>query len=181
VTPTGRSAGGRSEAYAHAILEIARAEERVAPVEDDLFRFARALDASEPLRVALTDPALPVERRLAVIEQLTEGKALQLSVALIGMVVAAGLANEFSAVADRFVELAAAQREHDVAEVRSAIELTDDQVQRLADALGRATKKSIEVRVVIDPSVLGGVLARIGDTVIDGTVRHRLEQMKAQL
>jgi len=178
---TGRSGGGRVEVYAQAILEIARTEERVAPVEDDLFRFARALDASEPLRVALTDPAMPVERRLAVIEELTEGKALPLRVALIGMVVAAGLANEFSAVADRFVELAAAQREHDVAEVRSAIELTDDQVQRLAVALGHATKKSIEVRVVIDPSVLGGVVARIGDTVIDGTVRHRLEQMKAQL
>ena len=169
------------DAYAQAILDIARAEDRVAPVEDDLFRFARAVDASEPLRVALTDPAMPVERRLAVIEQLTEGKALPLSVALISMVVAAGLANEFGAIADRFVELAAAQREHDVAEVRSAIELTDDQVRRLADALGRATKKSIEVRVVIDPSVLGGVVARIGDTVIDGTVRHRLEQMKAQL
>ena len=175
------SKGGRVEAYAQAILEIARVEDRIAPVEDDLFRFARAVDASEPLRVALTDPAMPVERRLAVIEELTEGKALPLSSALIGMVVAAGLAGDFPAVADRFVELAASQREHDVAEVRSAIELTDDQVQRLADALGRATRKSIEVRVVIDPSVLGGIVARIGDTVIDGTVRHRLEQMKAQL
>jgi F-type H+-transporting ATPase subunit delta len=177
----GDVAGGKVEAYAQAVLEIARVEERVAPVEDDLFRFARALDASEPLRVALTDPALPVERRLAVIEELTEGKALQLSVALIGMVVAAGLANEFSAMADRFVELAAAQREHEVAEVRSAIELDDAQVKRLASALGRATGKSIEVRVIVDPTVLGGVVARIGDTVIDGTVRHRLEQMKAQL
>jgi F-type H+-transporting ATPase subunit delta len=169
------------EAYARAILEIARVEDRIAPVEDDLFRFARALDASEPLRVALTDPALPVERRLAVIDELTEGKALPLSIALISMVVAAGLASEFGAVADRFVELAAAEREHEVAEVRSAIELDDDQIKRLAAALSRKTKKSIEVRVVVDPSVLGGVMARIGDTIIDGTVRHRLEQMKAQL
>ena len=175
------SKGGRVEAYAQAILEIARVEDRIAPVEDDLFRFARAVDASEPLRVALTDPAMPVERRLAVIEELTEGKALPLSSALIGMVVAAGRAGDFPAVAERLVVLAAAQREHDGADVRSAIELTDDQVQRLADALGRATRKSIEVRVVIDPSVLGGIVARIGDTVIDGTVRHRLEQMKAQL
>jgi F-type H+-transporting ATPase subunit delta len=174
-------ASSKVEAYAQAILEIARVEERVAPVEDDLFRFARALDGSESLRVALTDPAMPLDRRLAVIEELTGGKALQLSAALIGMVVGAGLANEFTAVADRFVELAAAQREHDVAEVRSAIELDDDQVQRLAAALSRVTKKSIEVRVIIDPTVLGGVVARIGDTVIDGTVRHRLEQMKAQL
>jgi F-type H+-transporting ATPase subunit delta len=181
VTASTHGRGGRVEAYAQAILAIARAEERVAPVEDDLFRFARALDASESLRVALTDPAMPVERRLAVIGELTEGKALPLSVALIGMVVAAGLSGEFGAVADRFVELAASQREHDVAEVRTAIDLDDDQIKRLAAALGRATGKAIEVRVVVDPSVLGGVVARIGDTVIDGSVRHRLEQMKAQL
>jgi len=181
VTTSAEQRGGRVEAYAQAILEIARVEERVTLVEDDLFRFARALEASEPLRVALTDAAMPLERRLSVIEELTDNKALPLSTALIDMVVAAGLANEFGAIADRFVELAAAQREHEVAEVRSAIDLDDDQLQRLTAALSRATRKSIEVRVVIDPSVLGGVVARIGDTVIDGTVRHRLEQMKAQL
>ena len=60
--------------------------------------------------------------------------------------------------------------------MRSAIALDDDQVQRLAAALGKATGKTIEVKVIVDPSVLGGIVARIGDTVIDGTVRHSLEQ-----
>jgi F-type H+-transporting ATPase subunit delta len=181
VTEHGQSAGGRVEAYARAILEIARVEHRISPVEDDLFRFARALEGSDELRVALTDPALPVERRLAVVDQLTAGKILPLSTALIGMVIAAGQVNDFSAIADRFVELAAGEREHEVAEVRSAIPLDDAQIDRLAAALGRRTGKTIEVKVIIDPTVLGGVVAQIGDTVIDGTVRHRLEQMKAQL
>ena len=51
-------------------------------------------------------------------------------------------------------------------------------MQRLATALGRATGKDVEVKVIVDPTVLGGLVARIGDTVIDGSVRHRLEQMK---
>lgn len=175
------AAESKVDAYARAILAIARAEDRVAPVEDDLFRFARALEGSEPLRVALTDPQLPLERRVAVVDELTAGKALALSGALLGMVIGAGQVNDLAAIVDRFVELAAASREREVAEVRSAIELDDAQVARLAEALGRATGKAVEVKVIIDPSVLGGLVARIGDTVIDGSVRHRLDQMRAQL
>ena len=61
---------------------------------------------------------------------------------------------------------------------RSAIPLDDAQIDRLAAALGQATGKDVEVKVVVDPTVMGGIVARVGDTVIDGTVRHRLEQLK---
>ncbi len=134
------------------------------------------------MRVALTDPQLPLERRFAVIDDLTASKALALSSALLGMLIGAGQVNDLGAIVDRFVELAAADREHEVAEVRSArSSSTTPRSARLADALGRATGKDVEVKVIIDPSVLGGIVARIGDTVIDGSVRHRLDQMKAQL
>ena len=73
------------------------------------------------------------------------------------------------------------ERRRAVAEVRSAVPLTADQVERLRDALNRATNKEVEIKVVVDPSVLGGVVARVGDVVIDGSVRHRLEQMKEQI
>jgi len=65
--------------------------------------------------------------------------------------------------------------------VRSALPLDAAQQRRLADALGRATGKTVEVKVIVDPSVLGGIVARVGDVVIDGTIRHRLEQLKEQL
>jgi F-type H+-transporting ATPase subunit delta len=168
----------KSEAYAQALLEIARAEGRLAEVEDDLFRFARTLESSDDLRLALTDPSLPVERRIGVIEDLTGGKALQTSTALLSMIVGAGQAADLPAIVDRFVELAAAQRKREVAEVRSAIPLDSAQTERLAAALGRATGKVVEVKVIVDPSVMGGIVARVGDTVIDGSVRHRLELMK---
>jgi F-type H+-transporting ATPase subunit delta len=169
---------GKAEAYARALLEVARAEGTLGGVEDDLFRFARTLESSDELRLALTDPVLPVERRIAVIEDLTGGKALQTSTALLSMLVAAGQASELPVIVDRFVELAAAERKREVAEVRSAIPLDDAQTQRLAAALGRATGKDVEVKVIVDPSVMGGIVARVGDTVIDGSVRHRLELMK---
>ncbi|MEX2256630.1 MAG: ATP synthase F1 subunit delta [Acidimicrobiia bacterium] len=169
------------EAYAKAMLEVASASGHLEGIEDDLFRFARTFEGSDDLRLALTDPQLPIERRIAVIDQLMDGKALQASTALVGMVVAVGQASELPAIVERFVELAASERDHEVAEVRSAIPLDDTQVQRLAAALSKATGKTIEVKVIIDPAVLGGLVARVGDTVIDGTVRHRIEEMKEQL
>ncbi len=131
--------------------------------------------------MALTDPQLPIERRISVIEQLMGDKALQTSTALVSMVVATGQSSELPAIVGRFVELAASERDREVAEVRSAIPLDDAQIARLAEALGKATGKTIEVKVIVDPTVLGGIVARVGDTVIDGTVRHRIEEMKEQL
>jgi F-type H+-transporting ATPase subunit delta len=171
----------RNEAYAQGLLEVARAEGPLADIEDDLFRFARTMQGSDELRMALTDPKLPIDRRLSVIADLLGPTALPTSTALISMVVAAGHAGDLPAIVERFVELAAAEREREFAEVRTAIPLDDAQTKRLADALSKATGKRVEVKVIVDPSVLGGIIARVGDTVIDGTIRHRLEQLKEQV
>jgi len=171
----------RIEAYATALLEVSRAEGHLGDVQDELFRFARTFEASDELRSALSDPALPAERRVAVVEDILGGKALQTSSALAQFIVSAGRASELPAIIDRFVELAAAEQRRAVAEVRSAIELTPEQTERLRQSLNRATGKDVEVKVVVDPSVLGGIVARVGDVVIDGTVRHRLEQLREQI
>ena len=171
----------RVEAYANALLEVSRAEGHLAEIEDELFRFARTFEGSDELRTALSDPGLPPGRRVAVVEDLLGGKALQTSSALASFIVAAGRAGDLPAIIDRFVELAAAEQRRAVAEIRSAIELTPDQTDRLREALNRATGKDVEVKVVVDPSVLGGIVARVGDLVIDGSVRHRLEQLREQI
>jgi F-type H+-transporting ATPase subunit delta len=131
--------------------------------------------------MALSDPALPADRRVAVVEELLGGKALRASVALSSFVVAAGRAGELPEIVDRFVELAAAEQRRAVAEVRSAVPLSGEQTDRLREALNHATGKDVDVKVVVDPSVLGGVVARVGDVVIDGSVRRRLEQLKDQI
>jgi F-type H+-transporting ATPase subunit delta len=171
----------RIEAYAGAFFEIARAERRVEAVEDDLFRFSRTLEANDELRMALIDRTLPAERRIAVIEDLMGGTAVPTSVGLVAMVVGADRAGDLPGIVERFLELSAAQRQRDVAEVRSAVPLDDRLRERLARALGEAVGKEVEVKVVVDPSVLGGVFARIGDTVIDGTIRRRLEELKERI
>ena len=171
----------RNDAYANALLEVARAEGHLAEVEDDLFRFARVFEGSDELRLALTDPQLPADRRMAIVEELMGGKALATSAALAAFVVGIGRAADLPAIVEAFVMKAASVRNRELAEVRSALPLDEGQRARLAEALAAATGKQIELKVIIDPSVLGGLVARVGDTVIDGTVRHRLDQLREQV
>ena len=122
--------------------------------------------------------SIPLERRQGIVEDLFGGKASPITTQLVSFVVGLGRGRELPAIIDRLVEDAAEERMQAVAEVRSAIPLTDDQRTRLGEALGRRTGKQVSVKVIVDPSVMGGLIARIGDTVIDGSVRHRLEQLK---
>jgi F-type H+-transporting ATPase subunit delta len=168
----------RIEAYARALLEIAQAEDRLSDIEDELFRFARVVEGNDELRMAIANPGLPLERRAAIVDELLEQRALPTTRALASFIVGAGRGHDLPMIIHRFVELAAESRERAVAEVRSAVPLDDQQRARLAEALSRATGKNVEVKVSVDPNVLGGLVATIGDTVIDGTVRHRLDQLK---
>jgi F-type H+-transporting ATPase subunit delta len=171
----------RADVYASALLGIAKAEGATSSVEDELFRFARALEGADQLREALTDAHMPPAKRQAIVEELLGGKSSDITISLVSFIVGAGRSRDLPAIVDRFLALAAEEREHAIAEVRSAIPLDDATRQRLAEALGRATGKRVDVKVVVDPSVMGGVVARIGDTIIDGSVRHRLDQLKEKL
>jgi len=171
----------RTEAYADALLAIAKAEGNGSETEDELFRFARILEASDELRDKLADVHLPITLRQQIVSDLLGGKATPATVNLVGMVVGNGRIRELPAIVDAMVANSARQADKEVAEVRSAIALTEDQKSRLADALGKATGKQVEVKVIIDTSLKGGVVARVGDTVIDGSVRRRLEQLRNAL
>jgi len=168
----------RSHAYAEALLAVARSEGQLAEVEDELFRFARLLEANDDLRTTLTDASLPVSRRQQIVEDLLGGRANSTTTALVSMVVGTGRSRDLPAIIDELVKLSAAEGNREVAEVRSAVDLTDDQKQRLAAALEAKTGKKVELKVIIDPTVLGGLVAQVGDTVIDGSVKTRLQQLK---
>ena len=169
----------RSHAYAGALLTVARSEGNLADVEDELFRFARLLETNDELRTTLTDAQLPVSRRQQIVEDLLGGRANPTTTALLSMVVGIGRSRDLPAIIDELVKLSAAEGNKEVAEVRSAVALTDDQKQRLATALEAKTGKKVELKVIIDPTVLGGLVAQVGDTVIDGSVKTRLQQLKS--
>src|SRR4051795_6908448 len=117
----------RNDGYAQGIFDIARAEGALEKVEDELFQFSQLFQGNEQLREKLTDQSLPVEKRQAIVEDLLGQKASPLTVNLISFLVGSGRAGELPDIITRLIERAAADRRHEVAEIRSAIPLDDEQ------------------------------------------------------
>ena len=103
------------------------------------------------------------------------------TVRLVAYVLKAGHVRDLVGTFEWLAELAAEERGRRIAEVRSAVDLDDAEHARLAAALQRSVGRPVEVRVQIDDSVIGGMTIAIGDTVIDGSVRHRLDQLRETL
>ena len=140
--------------YAEALFAVAEAEGDLAAVEDELFRFAQALRSNDELRSTLADQGVPAARRQQVVEDLLGGKAAATTTALVSMVVGAGRAAELPSIVDALVERSAASRNKAVATVRSAVDLTAEQRERLASAINIRTGRQVEVKVVIDLSLI---------------------------
>ena len=175
------AASDRISGYADAVLAVARAEGAQDAVEDELVRFAQALRSSDELHSTLADTAIDVERRLRITEDLLGGRALPATAALVSLVVGAGRGGELVEIIDAAIDRAAAGRNRRVARVRSAVELTADQRARLAEAIKASSGLDVEIQAIVDPTVVGGVVTEIGDDVIDGSVRSRLQQMRSGL
>ena len=167
--------------YARALFAVARAEGVLPKVEDELYAFGKALEQHTDLREALTDAVLPVENKKAVVEDLLGERTHPITLGLLGFVIDLGRARHIPKIVEELARMASVERSHALAEVRTAVDLTDEQRRRLAEALSRATGRTVDLKVVVDPSVIGGVVARVGDEVFDGSIASRLEDAKQAL
>jgi F-type H+-transporting ATPase subunit delta len=168
----------RINGYAQGIFEMARAEGQLERVEDELLAVARAFETAPELRSNLTDPQIPIDKKQGIIDELLGGRASTLTVGVIQLLVSQNRVSDLPAIATAVAAAAAASRDKELAEVRSAVPLDDETIERLAAALGRATGRTVEVKVVVDPDLIGGVVARVGDTVIDGSIAKRLDSLR---
>ena len=171
-------ADDRITGYARGIFEMARGEGSLERVEGELLTISRVFETSPELRSTLTDPQLPLERKQAIVDELIGTRASTLTVGVVQLLVSQGRTSEIPAIASAVADAAAASRDKEVAEVRSAVPLDEATVARLAASLKRATGKDVEVKVVVDPEIIGGLVARVGDTVIDGSIAKRVDSVR---
>jgi F-type H+-transporting ATPase subunit delta len=167
--------------YAEAMVRVADAEGELDAVGDQLFAFAKLLEQDTSVREALTDPSLPTENKRGLIADAMGARSNPVAVNLLGLLVEQGRARDIARIAETFAEVAAERRQATVAEVRSAVALDEAQRARLAEALSRSTGHAVEVKVVVDPTLVGGVVARVGDQIFDGSVRSRLADAREHL
>jgi len=167
--------------YAEALFSVAEAEGETQAIESQLFAFAKLLETQPEIREALIDPELPPDNKKALIRDTLGERANPIAVNLLGLIAELGRGRELVRIVDELVAVSAERRAHVVAEVRSAVPLDETQRARLAEALSEATGRQVEIRVVLDPSVIGGVVARVGDEIFDGSLRSRLRGAREQL
>jgi F-type H+-transporting ATPase subunit delta len=168
--------------YARALLDVALKESDPQQVERDLGAFADLMQQHATLGQVLTNPAVPVQRKRAIVDDLLKSGGLQPVVTKLLIYLAErdrlSLMRELmAAYRDRLMDHLKVVR----ADVTSAVELPEDRVRALAQSLGTATGRHVTVTTRVDPSILGGVVARVGSVVYDGSVATQLERMKQQL
>jgi F-type H+-transporting ATPase subunit delta len=169
------------QGYAEALFRVVRAEGELDRVEDELYRFGKILESNHELKQALSDKSIDRIQRAKILDELLGDKVSPHTLGLLTFVVEQGRGRHLPQILEQLSKLAADARQAVVAEVRSAVPLDDKQQKALAEALSKATRKKVEVKVIVDPSVIGGLVAKVGDTVIDGTIRRRLEQLRDQV
>ena len=163
------------------LLTIAEREGTIEDVEDELFRFGRILAGEPRLNGLLADQATPVEGRLALLDGLVADKVTTVTRALLDQGVRLPRDASLELLVGRLAELAAAQRDRSVAHVTAAAPLTDTQERRLAQVLSTIFGRPVSVQVELEPDVLGGLVIRVGDEVIDGSVAARLAKARQDL
>jgi F-type H+-transporting ATPase subunit delta len=151
-------------------------------VEDELFRFGRVVAGSPELAQILGDRSTGADRRRELVHGLLEGKVSRTTLRLVEVAATVGIGGRrFDASLERLVFLTADRRDHDVAYVRVAAPMTDEQESRLSSRLSATYGRDISLKVQVDPSIIGGATVRVGDDLYDGSVKRRLENARAAL
>ena len=158
-----------------AALDAAEARGELDDVEDQLFRFGRIVGGDAELSRILSDRTAPAAGKTALLDRLVADRVSPITAMLVrNHLTGRAVGNAENAV-ERLSEAASNRRGRSVARVTTAVPLTETQERRLADLLSRLYHRPIGLQVVLDPSVLGGLVIRVGDEVIDGSIAHRLE------
>ncbi|MCC2334515.1 F0F1 ATP synthase subunit delta [Cellulomonas wangsupingiae] len=164
-----------------ALLASAEADGTLAQVEQDLFSLTRALAGQREVRRYLLSDAYPAEARGDLVDRLLDGQGTAVTRAVARRAAVAPRGRRYVTTLLHVGDAIAELRSREVATVLSASPLTASQTDRLADLLGRALGRAVQVNVVVDPDVVGGLRVQAGPDVIDSTVLSRLADARRQL
>jgi F-type H+-transporting ATPase subunit delta len=164
-----------------ALLAVAQKQGVIEEVEDELFRVGRLVDREPQLRILLADPTAPAQRRVELLRSVLSGKVHPVTERQLVRAVQAPQGRGLDRAAEELAELAAASRARSVAKVSTPVGLTDDQQRRLAEALSRFYGRPIGLQVELRPELVGGLVVRVGDEVIDGSLAGRMLAARQRL
>lgn len=167
--------------YAEALYEIAVQNKLVDQLEEELKAVVGVLEESVQLKKILFHPRITADQKKEVLKGLFEGRISEVAMNFLGILVERQRENYLADITAYFTDLANKARNISDVKVTSAVELTDDEKKRLADAMAKCTGKKVRLSYDVDPKLLGGVVVRVGDKVIDSSVLARLQTLREHL
>lgn len=172
--------GAIARRYAGAMFEIGLKQNKLDRTLEDVKEIAQVF-ANRKLAYLLREPKIPAQRKETAIHQALVGKVLPSSLNLALLVVQRGLTDLMPNIGSELEKLVLNYKNQAIAEVTTATKLDDAQMNLIKQALERRTGKTILVETKVQPEILGGVITRIGDQVIDGSIRYRLSALRQRL
>jgi len=168
--------------YANAMADVALVQGVAEPASKQLHDFGAAYAESTELRTFLASPAVSLEAKHAVLETIVARLGASKIIRNFLFVLTDHRRTQLiPEVVTAFHQVIRYRQGIAEAEISSAIELTGAQKKEMAATLAQLTGKKIEAKYALDPALLGGVVVRIGDTIYDGSLRSRLNEMRARL
>ncbi|SRR5579884_837782 len=172
--------GAIARRYAGAVFDLALRQNTLDRTREDVKEIA-ALFAHRKLAYLLREPKIPARRKETAIREALASRVLPTSLNLALLIVQRELVDYVQNIATELEKLVLDYHNQAIAEVTTAATLDEKQQTLVKDALARKTGKNIVMQTRVDPSILGGIVARVGDQVIDGSVRYRLAALQQSL
>ena len=167
--------------YAEALFEAARERDELEEVLEELKDFANALEESEELRLFFYGGQIPEREKRRAIDALTEGMSLSTR-NFLKVLSDNGREEILEEVLLRYEELVKEHLGRVEVEVTTAVELTDEELDRMKERLGRSLEgREVTLQTSVDPDVLGGAVFRFGGRMVDSSVRGRLQGLREEM
>lgn len=168
--------------YAAALFDVTKSNSTLDAAQAGLASFAALVAGSPELTAVFASPAVPAHKKLSVaqtlVAQLNAPQEIQRLITALGDRDRLGLVKDVASAFDAKVR----QEKHILqAEVTTAVPLSAERTAALASALGQALGGTVTIEPRVDPSIVGGVIAKVGSLVFDGSVTRQLERMKTDL
>ena len=166
--------------YANALFEAAQDKSRLEPVREQLAQFVAAEAEVPELRALLRNPEIDPRARAAVLEELLTGGDEVLRNFLL-VLADKGRAGQLEEIAREFERLIAEHEGIVHAELTTAVELSDDEADKLLSQIEKASGRKVEASRRVDPDLIGGIVLQVGSHRLDASVRGRLERLRREL
>ena len=171
-----------SKVYGDALFEAAREAGRMDDMYEEVLELQKLLQANEELQKMMENPKVIREDKENVIETVFRGRISDEIVELMILMIAKGRYSNIESVFDYFIGLVKEEKKIGIAYVTTAVELTDGQKDEIVRRLLETTRyESFEMNYAVDASLIGGMVIRIGDRVVDSSIKTKLYELSKSL